>query len=180
MGNLLAFAGSNSSTSINFQLVKHTASKVKGHDIQLLNMANYPFPIYSSDIEKAKGFSNSLVELHQDIQKADGLIISVNEYNSGLSAYFKNVLDWLSRIDTKFLKDKHVLVLATSPGKRGATSALETAESMFTRFGAEVFGTFSLPSFGTNYDQEKGIVDAELAAAHQDIISEFTAKLAAL
>jgi len=40
MAQILAFAGSNSSTSINFKMVKYTAGLIDGHSIQLLNMAN--------------------------------------------------------------------------------------------------------------------------------------------
>ena len=94
MATILAFAGSNSSTSINFKLVRFTTSQLEGHKTQLLNMTNFPFPMYSEDHEKEHGFSNSLVELKNDIQGADGIIISVNEHNGGLSAYFKNLIDW--------------------------------------------------------------------------------------
>ena len=52
MAKILAFAGSNSSTSINYQLVKYTASLIENHEIQLMNMSNYPFPMYSEDAEK--------------------------------------------------------------------------------------------------------------------------------
>lgn len=88
MGIILAFAGSNSSTSMNFKLVKHTASLIQEHKVKLMNMANYPFPMYSEDYEKENGFSNSLVELKNEIGNVDGLIISVNEHNGNPSAYF--------------------------------------------------------------------------------------------
>jgi len=93
MAAILAFAGSNSSTSINFKLVKHTISLVQNHDIQTLNMAEHPFPMYSEDCEKEHGFSNALVKLENDIKKSDGIILSANEHNGNPSAYFKNVLD---------------------------------------------------------------------------------------
>ena len=117
MATILAFAGSNSSTSINYKLVKYTASLIENHKISRMNMANYPFPMYSEDLEKENGFSNSLVEIMKDIQNSDGLIISVNEHNSNVSAYFKNFLDWLSRLDKQFLNGKKVLLMSNSPGK---------------------------------------------------------------
>jgi NAD(P)H-dependent FMN reductase len=120
MANILAFAGSNSSTSINYQLVKHTVSLMENHQIQLINMAKLPFPMYSEDYEKKNGYSNSLVELKNDIGNADGIVLSVSEHNSNPSAFFKNVLDWLSRIDRNFLENTKVLLMSTSPGKGGA------------------------------------------------------------
>ena len=177
MSNLLAFAGSNSSTSINFQLVKHTVSLIEGTETQLLNMANYPFPMYSMDYEKEKGFSNSLIELKNDIVQAKGLIISVNEHNGGLSAYFKNLLDWLSRLDIKFLQDQKVFLMATSPGKRGGLTALEFAAQLLPRFGAIVVATYSLPSFGHSFTAAQGITDTEQAAKHKEALAQFMAQI---
>ena len=173
MAKILAFAGSNSSTSINYQLVKHTVSLIEKHEVRSLNMANYPFPMYSEDLEKEEGYSNSLVELKNDIQRCDALIISVNEHNSNPSAYFKNVLDWLSRLERKFLLDKKVLLMSASMGKRGGIGSLSVVEAMLPRFGAEITATFSLPSYAENFDPENGIADKALAQDHSDALALF-------
>jgi len=177
MAKILAFAGSNSSTSINYKLVKHTCTLITGHEVRTLNLANYPFPMYSMDVEQDKGYSNSLVEFKNDIQKADGLIISVNEHNGGPSAYFKNVLDWLSRLERKFLEGKKIFLMATSPGKRGGIGALETTAALLPRFGAEIPATFSLPSFGENFDGQSGITNTENATEHLGALQTFLTSL---
>lgn len=177
MSTILAFAGSNSSTSINFKLVKYTASLATDHKVQLLNMANLPFPMYSEDYEKENGFSNSLVEIKNDIQDADGVIISINEHNSNPSAYFKNFLDWLSRLDKRFLEDKKVLLMSTSPGGRGGIGALEAIKNVLPRFGATSVISFSLPSFYQNFEEGKGIIEPELSIAHQKAVADFLAEI---
>jgi len=177
MSAILALAGSNSSTSINFKLVQYTAGLIGDKQVQLLNMVNYPFPMYSEDNEQEMGFSNSLVELRNYIMKANGVIISVNEHNSNPSAYFKNVLDWLSRLEKKFLEDTEVLLMSTSPGKRGAIGSLETIEKLLPRFGANISTTFSLPSFYENFDPEKGITDSALAEKHKMALAQFLSKV---
>lgn len=177
MATLLALAGSNSATSINFKLVKYTVGLISGKEVQLLNMANYPFPMYSEDNEREMGFSNSLVELRNDIMKAKGVIISVNEHNSNPSAYFKNVMDWLSRLERKFLEDTEVLLMSTSPGKRGGQGSLEIIEKLLPRFGANVCATYSLPSFHQNFDTEKGILDEDLSERHRQALNEFLSKI---
>ena len=174
---ILAFAGSNSSNSINYKLVRYTTGLIDNHKIQLLNMANFPFPMYSEDYEKAKGFSNSLMELRDDIKNSEGLIISLNEHNSNPSAYFKNLIDWLSRLERNFLADKKVFLMSASPGGRGAIGALGIIEKLLPRFGAEVVSTFSMPSFHQNFDADKGIVDTELASSHQTALDQFISKL---
>lgn len=172
MAAILAFAGSNSSTSINFKLVKYTTSLVEGHHIQLLNMTRYPFPMFSEDDEKRKGYSNSLVELKEEIKNAEGIILSVNEHNGNPSAYFKNVLDWLSRVDRNFMESTKVFLMSTSGGKRGAKGSLGVIESMLPRFGAEIVSTFSLPSFHDNFGED-GILDESLKTEHQEVLKTF-------
>ncbi len=172
MAEILAFAGSNSSTSINLQLVKYTTSLLKDHDFQLLDMSHYPFPMYSEDEEKRNGFSNSLVELKDTIAQADGLIISVNEHNSNPSAYFKNLLDWLSRLERKFLLDKNIFLMSTSGGKRGGAGALEVVSNLLPRFGANIITTFSLPSYYGNFSENR-ISDNALYEEHQKALEVF-------
>lgn len=177
MAAILAFAGSNSSTSMNFKLVKHTASLVVDHSVQVLNMANLPFPMYSEDYEKENGFSNSLVEIKNYIQKSEGLIISVNEHNGNPSAYFKNFLDWLSRLDKNFLEGKRILLMSTSPGGRGGIGAHEVIKNLLPRFGASTITSFSLPTFSKNFEEGKGITDSGLAEAHEKALSDFLAEI---
>ena len=157
MSKILAFAGSNAKNSINYKLVEYTSNQLKEHSVDLVNFAHYPFPMYSIDLEREEGFSNSLVELKNQINTADGLILSVSEHNSMPSAYFKNVLDWLSRIERNFLENTKVLLLSTSPGKRGGMSAREAVAALLPRFGAEVVAQYSLPSFGENFSPETGV-----------------------
>lgn len=172
MAEILALAGSNSSTSINFKLVQYTSALVQGHDIQELNMAKHPFPMFSEDLEKQEGYPDALVDLKDEIQKVQGLILSVNEHNGNPSAYFKNVLDWLSRIDRKFLDGTKVFLMSASGGKRGGIGSLGVIENMLPRFGAEIVSTFSLPSFHENF-KDGNITENELKEKHQKALDTF-------
>ena len=173
MAKILAFAGSNSSTSINYKLVEFTANNISGHEIQLLNMAHFPFPMYSADYESANGYSNSLVELKNDIQKSNGLILSVNEHNGNPSGFFKNLLDWLSRLERNFMTDTKVLLMGTSPGRGGAKNAMNVVEKMLPFFDGTLTATFSLPSFNHNFSLGQGISDAALAKEHEEAVKQF-------
>ena len=177
MAKILAFAGSNSSTSINHKLVSFTVDTITGHEVQLLNMVRYPFPMFSEDVEREKGYSNSLVELKDDIKNAQGLVLSVNEHNGGPSAYFKNIIDWLSRLDRRFLSGTKVFLMSASPGKGGASNAHATIEKSLGHFGGEVVATFSLPTFHENFKQGNGILDETLRDAHQQALQDFLSNL---
>ncbi len=172
MKNIIAFAASNSSTSINHQLVSYATSLIDGRNVQLIRMTDFPFPMYSEDAEKKDGFSNSMIELSKDIKKMDALVISVNEHNGGLSSYAKNMLDWFSRLDRKFLEGKRVLLMSTSPGGGGAKSALAQAQKTLPYFGAEVADTFTLPFFSKNFSDGK-IIDTELDTELREKLNQF-------
>ena len=177
MAKIIAFAGSNSSRSINFKLVKHTVKSLEGHDIELLNLAEHPFPMYSEDLEREQGFPEALVAFCDKIQTADAVVLSVSEHNGNPTAYFKNVLDWFSRINRNFLEETTVLLMSTSPGKRGGIGAIGVVEGMLPRFGGKIAATFSLPSFHSNFAEEDGISDAELSEDHMKALALFKANL---
>jgi len=177
MSYIFGFAGSNSSSSINYKLVRYTASLVKDNDVRLLDMANCPFPMYSEDYEQENGYSNSLIEIKNTIQQAKGIILAVNEHNSNPSAYFKNLIDWLSRVDKNFIQGKKLFLLSTSPGKRGAKGAFEVTAKLLTRFGAVQVASFSLPSFHDNFTMEKGILDEALSKSHKEALEQFIASI---
>lgn len=161
MPAILAFAGSNSSTSINHQLVVYLTSQLKNTSFELFKLSEMDLEVYSEDAQRETGFPPSVNQVYKHIQAAEGLIISVNEHNSNPSAFFKNVLDWLSRLDRKFLEGKKVLLLSASTGARGGMSALEVTQKLLPRFGAEIVNTFSFPSFHDNFSKEQGIITHE-------------------
>jgi len=174
MKKILCFAGSNSSLSINHKLVAFAASQISGSEIKLIRLTDYNFPMYSEDIEREKGFPVDVRLLKNEIADVDALIISVNEHNGMVSAFFKNTIDWLSRLDRNFLEGKKILVMSTSNGKRGAASALEYTKNVLPRFGAEVLESFSFPSFSENFSEtDQKISDEILLLGFQDVLQNF-------
>ena len=173
MSGLLATAGSNSSTSINFQLVKYTAGLVSDHQTTLLELASYEIPMYKADLEKASGIPEVIKVLQQQFQQCTGMILSVNEHNGNPSAFFKNILDWLSRSDRNFLAGTSIFLMSTSGGRRAGQSSRSVVEQMLPRFGGQVISTFSLPQYYENFDPESGITDPQLASLHRAQLNEF-------
>lgn len=180
MTDILATAGSNSSTSINFRLVQYTANKISERSVECIELAGYHFPMYSEDLEKSEGIPEIVQGLRTQIQEAGGLILSVNEHNGNPSAFFKNILDWLSRDERRFLDGTPVLLMSTSGGKRGGNSSRDVVEQMLKRFGARVVSTFSLLSFYESFSPETGITDKAQEALHEEAIREFLSHLPAI
>ncbi|MGM0635635.1 MAG: NADPH-dependent FMN reductase [Bacteroidota bacterium] len=178
MKKILAFAGSNSSDSINQKLVDFVCPKFSQIEVNSIQLTDYELPIYSVNIENEKGIPANAQILCKIIEDYDGLLISVNEHNGGPSAFFKNTIDWLSRANANFLANKKLFLMSTSPGKRGAKSSLAYANEVLPRFGAEIIESFSFPSFYDNFDPEdKLIKDEILMLGFLDVITNFEQNL---
>ncbi len=158
MTKILAFGASNSSDSINKQLAKYASGLINNATVELLDLNDYEMPIYSKDREKKDGIPQLAHDFYNKIGGSDLVLISFAENNRSYTTAFKNILDWMSRINGKTFQEKPMLLLATSPGARGGGSVLETALKRMPFQGGVVKGSFSLPSFNENFDTEKGII----------------------
>ncbi len=175
MSKIIAFSGSNSSTSINKQLI-HYISTIK-ENVEVIDLKDFEPPIYSPDLEKEVGSHQKIKDLVSKFSEADGVIISTPEHNSMPPAFFKNILDWLSRTGatyldgTKYLQDKKVIVMSSSPGGSGAKGAQALVQKMVGYAGAEVVGNYTLPSFYDNFIDGQ-LVNEELKNELKDVLSK--------
>ena len=171
MKKILAFAGSTSSTSINEQLVTFTAKSLKDTSFDIIDLNDFSLPVFSVDKEK-DGFPENAKKFNNLLDNYDGFIISLAEHNGSYTAAFKNIFDWISRINIKIFREKPMLLMATSPGARGGASVLASANSYFPKVGAEITAIFSLPKFYDNFKNEK-IVDDELKSELENLVINF-------
>jgi NTP pyrophosphatase (non-canonical NTP hydrolase) len=124
----------------------------------------------AGEIKKELGDILLHIVFYAKIGSADLIVISFAEHNGNFSAAFKNVLDWMSRINAKTFQEKEMLLLATSPGARGGSSVLDIATKRFPFQGGIVKGSFSLPSFYENFDVVNGIINPEYKKQLLEII----------
>lgn len=157
--NILSFAGSNSSTSINHQLVSFVTSLADHASTEVIRLTDFDVPMYGIDLEKEAGIPAGILALNDKITNADAIFISVAEHNGNLSAFFKNIMDWLSRNNRTYLEGKKVIVLSTSPGGGGGASALALMQKSLPYLGAEVVGAMAIPSFNDSFVDGK-LVDS--------------------
>lgn len=158
---LLAFAASNSSTSINKQLVTYATTLIQADETEILDLNDYELPLYSEDRNKALGEAELAKQFLAKIAWCDALIISFAEHNLSYSVAYKNIFDWASRINMKVFQNKPMILMATSPGARGGLSVLATAIHTAPFFKGEVKGSFSLPNFYDNFDVKEQCIRNE-------------------
>jgi chromate reductase len=130
---ILAYAGSNSSTSINKQLAGYAASLFENAEVELLDLNDYEMPLFGVDVEKTIGQHPLALAFLEKIASADVIVLSLAEHNGNYSAAFKSHFDWMSRIRKDVFQDKPMLLMATSNGGRGGKSVLDISQSNLPR-----------------------------------------------
>ena len=170
MIRILAFAGSNSKHSINKQLAIYAAGLIDHVEVDILDLNDFELPLYGIDLEQEEGIPENAHKFIGLIKSADAIVLSLAEHNGAYSTAFKNLFDWMSRIDGKLWSDTPMLLMAASPGGRGGKSVLEMARSRFPHMGGNIISEFSLPLFNTNFSEE-GIIDRELDQKLKEAVS---------
>jgi len=170
MKKILAFAGSNNQNSINHQLIEFTASQITNNKVTILDIRHWNVPMYSINMDPDQT-PDKITELITLIKEHDGFIISSPEHNGGTPAFFKNIIDWLSRRGDKVFDNKPLCLLSTSPGARGGASNLNYLVNSLPYQGATVEASFSLPSFFDNF--KDGNVQGDQLEGLQECIGKF-------
>lgn len=175
--NIIAFGASSSKKSINKAFATYVAARFQHPQVEVLDLNDFPLPLYSVDNEMELGIPEYAKQFHAKIQSADFIVISLAEHNGTYTAAFKNLFDWVSRIELKMFANKKLFLVSTSPGGRGGLGVMETALVRFPIHGAEILAHFCLPFFQKNFDAEKGIIEETLKTQFETILTEVNRKL---
>ncbi|MBI3543565.1 MAG: NAD(P)H-dependent oxidoreductase [Deltaproteobacteria bacterium] len=143
---ILAFAGSARKDSLNKKLVRNAAAAATraGADVTLVDLRDFPLPVYDGDLEEASGLPEHAKRLKKLFLEHDALLISSPEYNSSIPGPLKNVLDWVSREETDDEKPlacyrgKLCTLVSASPGALGGLRALVALRMMLGNIGVTV------------------------------------------
>ena len=128
---ILAFAGSARRDSLNKKLARVAAAAAKeaGGDVTLIDLDDYPMPLYHGDLEAQKGVPENARKLKALFKQHPGLLIVSPENNASIPAMLKNTLDWISRPDGGEnglvpYQNKVAALLSASPGALGGLRGL--------------------------------------------------------
>ena len=169
---VIAFGASSSRRSINKKLATYASALLDNVDVEVLDLNDYELPLFSIDREDQMGQPEPAQDFLKKITECDGIVVSFAEHNGAYSAAYKNLYDWVSRIQPKVYQEKPMVLLSTSPGGRGGKSVLELALSQIPRFGGQVKASVAVPSFGENFDVEAGVItNDEIAGQIRDAMN---------
>ena len=145
--NVLCISGSLRSGSYNSHLLDHLAGYLPPtckRDVLL--PGDVALPLFSEDIEGDPRLREKVGQLHRRFSSCRALIVATPEYNGQMTAYLKNMIDWVSRlayIDPQFsnpFMDKPLLLCSASTGSSGGMAGVAPARALFGYVGALVLG----------------------------------------
>ncbi len=128
---ILAFAGSARADSLNKKLVRVAAQAARdaGGEVTLIDLDDYPLPLYHGDLEAREGVPAKALELKALFRAHQGLLIASPENNASVPALLKNTLDWISRehggeSGLVPYRGKVAAIMGASPGALGTLRGL--------------------------------------------------------
>jgi NAD(P)H-dependent FMN reductase len=163
---ILAFAGSLRVASWNKKLIRAAAAAAQeaGGEVTLIDLRDYPVPVYDGDIEAA-GLPENVIKLKALFKSHQGMLISSPEYNGGFSGVLKNVIDWVSRPEPgvkplEHFKDKPVGIMGATPGAGAAARMLPQLRTQLANIGMIVVpGMYGLAQADKAFDAEGNLTD---------------------
>jgi NAD(P)H-dependent FMN reductase len=164
---ILAFAGSARQQSFNKKLVQVAAQGARqaGAEVTLIDLKDYPLPIYDGDLEAGEGFPDNVRHLRQLMLDHQGFLIASPEYNGSVSPLLKNVIDWCSRpVDGQDglapYRNKVVVLMSASPGGFGGMRALPHLRTVLSGIGAIVLpDQVAVPKAHEAFDPQGGLAN---------------------
>jgi len=177
MKKIVAFGASSSKKSINKRFSIYASNQFNGVDKLILDLNDFEMPIYSEDKENEFGIPKEALKFYNILKESDGIIISFAEHNGSYTVAFKNIFDWISRIDKIVWWNKPMLLLSTSDGIRGAVSVLKMAHQRISFEHKFNIPTFSLPSFSKNFNDREGILNSDLKKSFLEACEKFKLNL---
>ncbi len=167
---IVAFAGSLRKESYNNKAVRIAAAAAQsaGGEVQVIDLRDYPLPVFDEDLEAAQGMPAAGAALKKLLIASDGLLIAAPEYNSSITAVLKNVIDWCSRsaageAPLAAFRGKVAGLLAASPGALGGLRGLVTVRSILGNIGVLVLpDQAAIGRAHEAFDANGSLVDAKL------------------
>ncbi|USR90628.1 NAD(P)H-dependent oxidoreductase [Phormidium yuhuli AB48] len=179
MTKILAFAGSSRTGSFHKALVKIAAqgAEAAGAEVTLIDLGDYPMPLYNQDLEAKEGFPDSVLAFKKLLKSHHGLLIASPEYNSSITPLLKNAIDWASRpeegeppLSLTCFRGKVAALMATSPGGMGGLRGLVHVRDILQNIGVIVIPQQKTISGAYQAFNEQGqLIDAEQDAAVREV-----------
>jgi chromate reductase, NAD(P)H dehydrogenase (quinone) len=179
---ILAFAGSTRTGSYNKKLIRIAAeaARTAGAEVTLIDLRDYPMPLYDGDLEEREGIPAKAIEFKQLMLAHQGLLLSCPEYNSSITGVLKNAIDWASREapgekPLACFRGKTATLMSASPGALGGLRGLVTVRSILGNIGTLVLpDQVAVPKAHEAFDEQGKLKDPKQQASVERLAKALT------
>lgn len=148
--------------------------------VTLVDLADYPLPLYDGDHESENGVPQNAVLLAQRIAASDGLLLVSPEYNHSLAPVLKNAIDWASRVRKINGRPVHpfkglvVAQASASTGQYGGMRGLEALRIVMRALGCEVTtAQCSVANAANAFDEDGRLVEDHVRLSLETLVDRF-------
>lgn len=174
---VVTIPGSLRSGSYNRKLLKLAEQFLEQHvEMDRIDLKDFPLPPYDQDIQDQSGVPKEAEELKDRIRAGHGVLVSVPEYNWGMSGMYKNVFDWTTRGKNQPWSGKVVGMMGASDGPWGTWRATPMYRQMYSSMNAIILPqSFNLPNAQKVWDESGKLLDDKLPARVEKFVGQFLA-----
>ncbi|QCU89195.1 NADPH-dependent FMN reductase [Thiomicrorhabdus sediminis] len=158
---IVAFSGSLRANSINSGLLR-SLQAIGAYNVQIEIIDYSDVPLYNQDVNDA-GMHESVELIGDKISAADAVIIAVPEYNYSFPGVLKNLLDWLSRVESKPFDNKPLALLGASPAMNGTVRAQMHLRQVLVYLNARMLNKpeLSINQSNHKFDSQGNLIDKD-------------------
>jgi chromate reductase len=178
---LLIFAGSAREASYNRKLAgcAHRAAMAMGIAADLIELSDFPMPLYNGDMEATDGPPENARRLMELMRAYQGIFIASPEYNASVTPLLKNTLDWVSRVrdpanrSFDVYRTRVFALGAASPGGFGGIrSLLAIRQVLAVGLGALVLGDqIAVNNAASAFDESGALVNPTSQALLERVVT---------
>ena len=179
---LLFFAGSTWDGSFNQKLaaLSHHIAEANGIEAVLVDLKDYPMPIYNGDLEAAEGQPDNAHKFKALMMAHSGIFIASPEYNASITPLLKNTLDWVSHVrdegeaPVEVYKTRVFALGSSSNGGMGGLRSLTTVRQVLELgLGALVLpDQFAVPRAKDAYGEDGHLKNKDSQEAFKALIQK--------
>lgn len=169
-------AASVSKTSVNKKLIALTATFLRdmGQEVDHAQFEEFPLPLYDANMQEQEGIPQIAEKFVKRLHSADKVVFSSPEYNGSLPGTFKNLIDWVSRIQPMPWDEQDILLLSASPSIYGGMRGLMALKQPFHVCGAYIFPkVFCLSKANEAFDTQGKLNDPKKSESLKTLLSTF-------
>lgn len=151
--------------------LEKTLKNTSDHEVQLLDLAAYRFPIFEEILAKHPNPPDGLADFSEQVRRSTAIIFVSPEYNGSYTSALKNAVDFLK--DQEFAQKVVGVAAVTTGGGGGMRAALAMQQLALGAGGFVIPQMFLVPQVHLKFDEAGELLDEMFSKNVSNFLSKF-------